>query len=56
MWFMFVCHALKLLDSMQPNQPKTVFLAMEHEKYQPTQPTKNGWSQQNTTLAFKVRL
>ena len=54
--YVYVCHALKLLDSMQPNQPKTVFSAMEHEKYQPTQPTKNGWSQQNTTLAFKVRL
>ena len=54
--YVYVCHALKLLDSTQPNQPKTVFSAMEHEKYQPTQPTKNGWSQQNTTLAFKVRL
>ena len=26
----------------QPNQPKTVFFPIEHEKTQPTQPTKNG--------------
>jgi len=26
----------------QPNQLKTVFFPIEHEKMQPTQPTKNG--------------
>jgi len=45
----------ELVDRVdQPNQPKTVFsrsprdpgfFPIEHEKTQPTQPTKNGWSQ-----------
>ena len=53
----YVClSCLKVIGQYATKPTKNRFLAMEHEKSQPTQPTKNGWSQQNTTLAFKVRL
>ena len=50
----YVClSCLKVIGQYATKPTKNRFLAMEHEK---SQPTKNGRSQQNTTLAFKVRL